>query len=180
MKTKKRMGRPPKSSYPKTKKSPPRRGHLYPKKAEAKRRDWAEASPEKRAEWAVALKEATQRRVESQNPTNWRTGIPNGMRREEAEAEWRFAGMYAKEVVKIMVDEKLVPDDPKVTKAFEAAVQVLESPMTQTVKLQAARLILDFLKAKPVAKSEITVQKAEDWLAQVTADHIARTEGNGQ
>jgi ketopantoate hydroxymethyltransferase len=98
------------------------------------------------------------------------------MRRDEAEAEWAFARMYAKEVTKIMVDEKMLPEDPKVEKAFTAAVEVLESPMSQAIKLQAARLILDFCKAKPVAKSEVTVKSAEDWLAQVTADHLTKTE----
>jgi hypothetical protein len=167
----KKRGRPRK---PKPTRSPPRRGHKSPERAEAKRREWANASPEKRAAWAAAIAESTRRRAESQDPSNWRTGIPHAMRRDEAEAEWAFARMYAKEVTKIMVDEKLIPEDPKVEKAFTAAVEVLESPMSQAVKLQAARLILDFCKAKPVAKSEVTVKSAEDWLAQVTADHIKK------
>jgi hypothetical protein len=167
----KKRGRPRK---PKPTRSPPRRGHKRPKMAETQRAKWAEASPEKRAAWAAAIAESTRRRAESQDPSNWRTGIPHAMRRDEAEAEWAFARMYAKEVTKIMVDEKLIPEDPKVEKAFTAAVEVLESPMSQAVKLQAARLILDFCKAKPVAKSEVTVKSAEDWLAQVTADHIKK------
>ena len=101
-----------------------------------------------------------------------RLGTPDGMRSDEAAHEWRFARMYAKEVTKIMVDKGQLEDDPRVTKAFSAAVEVLESPMSQREKLAAARLILDFLKAKPVSKSEVTVQKAEDWLTAVTADAL--------
>lgn len=100
-----------------------------------------------------------------------RTGIPTGMRRDEADREWYFARMYAKEVTRIMVDKEIIPDDERVTKAFSSAVEVLESPMNQGVKLQAARLILDFLKSKPVSKSEVSVSNAEDWLAQVIADN---------
>jgi hypothetical protein len=165
-------GRPRK---PKPTRSPPRRDANSPQAA-TRRRLWAEASPEKRAAWTAAIAESTRRRAESQDPSNWRTGIPHAMRRDEAEAEWAFARMYAKEVTKIMVDEKMLPEDPKVEKAFTAAVEVLESPMSQAIKLQAARLILDFCKAKPVAKSEVTVKSAEDWLAQVTADHLTKTE----
>jgi hypothetical protein len=170
----KKRGRPRK---PKPTRSPPRRNANSPH-AEARRKLWAEASPEKRAAWVDAIAKSTRRRAESQDPSNWRTGIPHAMRRDEAEAEWAFARMYAKEVTKIMVDEKMLPEDPKVEKAFTAAVEVLESPMSQAIKLQAARLILDFCKAKPVAKSEVTVKSAEDWLAQVTADHVKKTEGN--
>jgi activator of HSP90 ATPase len=107
-------------------------------------------------------------------PRRNRYGIPDGMRREEADLEWKFASMYAKEVIKIMVDEKIIEDDPKVKAAFQAATEVLMSPHNQGIKLQAARLILDFCKAKPVAKSEITVQKAEDWLMSVTADALRK------
>lgn len=105
-----------------------------------------------------------------------RRNIPSGMRKEEAEREWAFARMYAKEVAKIMVETGHIEDDPKVVAAFTSAMEVLESPMSQGIKLQAARLILDFCKAKPVAKSEITVQKAEDWLAAVTADALTKKE----
>lgn len=130
-------------------------------------RKWAD--PEYRARVAAGQAKANKRKQE--NPkANWRYGIPDGMRREEAEAEWAFARMYAKEVTKIMIEKEQIPDDPKVTKAFEAAVEVLESPMSQAIKLQAARLLLDFLKAKPAQKNEVTVKNAEDWLAQVIND----------
>jgi hypothetical protein len=105
-----------------------------------------------------------------------RLNCPGGMPKWEAENEWNFARMYAKEVTKLMVDKGQIEDDPKVTKAFQTAMEVLEGPMNTRDKLAAARLILDFLKAKPVSKSEVTVQKAEDWLAQVTADAVRSDE----
>lgn len=154
------------------KKSPPRRGHRYPSVAEAKRKQWED--PEWRAMMVDKLREVNAKRKLDQS--NYRYGIPDGMRRPEAEAEWNFARMYAKEVTRIMSEENLLPEDPKVEQAFTAAVEVLTAPNNQTVKLQAARLILDFCKAKPVAKSEVTVKSAEDWLAQVTADHIKKEE----
>jgi hypothetical protein len=148
------------------KKSPPRRGFDLVK-AEARRRCWQD--PEKRERMLKGIREANAKRKAEGRYS--RFGIPDGMRKWESDIEWNFARMYAKEVTKIMVDNGTI-EDPKVEEAFKAAVEVLHSPMTQTIKLQAARLILDFCKAKPVQKSEVTVATAEDWLKQVTADAI--------
>jgi hypothetical protein len=153
-------------------KAPPRYKTGTPRSEESKRR-WRD--PEYRAKMAERMKEVGEKR--RGKITSFRTGIPNGMRREEAEYEWSYARFYANRVVKIMKEEGIIEEDPKVEKAFTAAVEVLESPMSQAVKLQAARLILDFCKAKPVAKSEITVQRAEDWLQSVTSDYYERTQG---
>jgi hypothetical protein len=149
------------------KKSPPRRG-FDPVKVERKRQDWLD--PVKRANMLKGIREANAKR-KAEGRYHPRLGVPEGMRKWEADLEWNFARMYAKEVTKIMVDNGTI-EDPKVEQAFKAAVEVLHSPMSQTIKLQAARLILDFCKAKPVQKSEVTVATAEDWLQQVTADAI--------
>lgn len=163
----KKIGRPRK---PKPTRAPPRnQGTGRPDVLAAVRAD-----PVRRAQWIARTTKYNQNRPHEAT----RFGIPHGMRRPEAENEWRFARMYAKEVTRIMVEEQKIPEDPKVEAAFSAAVEVLQSPMNQGIKLQAARLILDFLKAKPVAKSEVTVKNAEDWLAEVTADHVKKTEGD--
>lgn len=147
----------------------------YKGKSEAQKKKWQ--NPEWREKMLKVLKEVGERR--RGKITSFRTGVPSGMRRAEAEVEWYFARMYAKEVIRIMKAEGILSpnEDEKAEQALTAAIEVLQSPMSQSVKLQAARLILDFTKAKPAAKSEITVQKAEDWLAAVTQDHIAKTEG---
>lgn len=134
------------------------------KRSEHSKRLWAD--PEIRAKMLDA------RRNKRGNTSRY--GIPHGMRREEAEAEWAWASFYANKVTRIMKEEGIIEDDPKVEKAFSAAVEVLESPMSQSIKLQAARLLLDFCKAKPVAKQEITVARAEDWLSSVTQDYYQK------
>jgi hypothetical protein len=178
-KYKRPRGRPPKGINPRTgnKLPPPRSRNPYgnPNLGAIVSAIWND--PEKRAEFMQKRQEGQERRTENIWKKLVRYGIPHGMRRPEAANEWAFARMYAKEVTRIMKEEDLLPEDPKVEKAFTAAVEVLESPMSQTIKLQAARLILDFCKAKPVAKSEVTVKSAEDWLQQVTADHLAKVEG---
>lgn len=132
--------------------------------SEASKARWAD--PEIRAKMLDGLR--------NKRGNTARYGIPDGMRREEAEAEWAWASFYASRVTRIMKEQGIIEEDPKVEKAFTAAVEVLESPMSQNVKLQAARLILDFTKAKPASKAEITVAKAEDWLQSVTKDYYTK------
>lgn len=54
--------------------------------------------------------------------------------------------------------------------ALEGALTVLRAPASQSTKLSAAKLILEFTKSKPVAKSEVSVNKAEEWLASLAHD----------
>ena len=54
--------------------------------------------------------------------------------------------------------------------ALTGALTVLRSPNTQQTKLAAAKLILEFTRSKPVAKSEVSVNKAEEWLASIAND----------
>lgn len=56
--------------------------------------------------------------------------------------------------------------------ALEGALTVLREPSTQATKLSAAKLILEFTKSKPVAKSEVSVNKAEEWLASLAHDDL--------
>jgi hypothetical protein len=54
--------------------------------------------------------------------------------------------------------------------ALEGALLVMRAPNTQQTKLAAAKLILEFTRSKPVAKSEVSVNKAEEWLASLAHD----------
>lgn len=54
--------------------------------------------------------------------------------------------------------------------ALQGALTVLRAPASQSTKLSAAKLILEFTKTKPVAKSEVSVNKAEEWLASLAHD----------
>ena len=45
-------------------------------------------------------------------------------------------------------------------------------------RLAAARLVLDFTKQKPVAKSEVSIGKAEEFLSSLLEDDGQETTGN--
>lgn len=55
-------------------------------------------------------------------------------------------------------------EDDAAREALTGALEVLRTPVNQQTKLAAARLLLDFTKAKPASKSEVTVNAAEAWL----------------
>ncbi len=48
--------------------------------------------------------------------------------------------------------------------ALETSLTVMRGPVSAGDKLKAARQVLDFTMAKPVSKSEVTVNSAEEWL----------------
>lgn len=125
-------------------------------------------------EWREALLAKRQIAItKARAEGRWRTrfGIFDGYTREECAEIWALARTRAEKVITKMREDGTITeqDDPRVVKAFQAAVEVMDTPANQGLKLQAARLIMDFLKAKPTSKQEVTVKSAEDWLDAVTA-----------
>ena len=96
-------------------------------------------------------------------------GVPDGFTKHEIEPIRAKAKKEAKEVVKIMSDKYDIHDDYS-REALETAVEVMRVQGETRERLSAARLILDFTKSKPVAKSEVSVSKAEDFLATLLAE----------
>jgi hypothetical protein len=100
-----------------------------------------------------------------------RFGVPDGMRKKQAEQLNQVAAESAKET---MADLKkagvLNGEDPRSEEALEAAIKVMRKPGDKKVQLAAARLVLDFTKSKPATKTEMTVNKAEEWLKAITED----------
>ena len=55
-------------------------------------------------------------------------------------------------------------EDEYALEALRTAVEIMREPGQNRDRLTAARMVLDFTKTKPAAKSEITVGKAEAYL----------------
>lgn len=105
----------------------------------------------------------------------YRRGVFDGHTKATAEPIWHQAREEAKVIMKHLKDNGMVdiPTD-KYTgyaeEALEAAITVVRTPTNEQQRLAAARLVLDFTKSKPVAKNEVTVKTAEDWLSNVLED----------
>lgn len=78
----------------------------------------------------------------------------------------------AKRMVRIMEKKGFeIPENEFAREAIEAAVETMRmEAISPKDKLTAARLVLDFTKAKPAAQTELTVKRAEDFLAEIAKD----------
>lgn len=95
-----------------------------------------------------------------------REGEYQGIRRSK---QGYYKG-WAKRRAKIDMEniKKVIPDlDDMASEALFETLTVLRGPTSQQQKLAAAKLLLEYTKAKPVAKSEVTVNAAEAWLASI-------------
>ena len=95
-------------------------------------------------------------------------GVPDGFRREQIEPIRAKAKKEAEQVVKIMAEQYGIEDN-YAQEALQTAGGHACSGETRK-RLAAARLVLDFTKTKPVAKSEVTIGKAEEFLSSLLED----------
>ena len=96
-------------------------------------------------------------------------GHPWGLREKKLA---RLQKKAAKQVQKDMENiKKKLELDEVAEEAMTGALTVLRNPNSQQTKLAAAKLLLDFSKTKPVAKSEVSINAAEAWLASLADDN---------
>ncbi len=93
-------------------------------------------------------------------------GVPDGHTAETIKPIREKAKKDAKKVVKIM-SEKFNIEDQYQKEALETAVEVMRLDGQARERLAAARLVLDFTKSKPASKSDVSIHKAEDFLASL-------------
>jgi len=92
--------------------------------------------------------------------------VPDGHTAETIKPIREKAKKDAKKVVKIM-SEKFNIEDQYQKEALETAVEVMRLDGQARERLAAARLVLDFTKSKPASKSDVSIHKAEDFLASL-------------
>ena len=93
-------------------------------------------------------------------------GVPDGYRKETIEPLREQAKKDAEKVVKIMSKEYNIEDEYQ-KEALTTAVEVMRLVGETRERLAAARLVLDFTKSKPVSKSDVSISRAEDFLASL-------------
>lgn len=128
-----------------------------------------------RNEHTAALREA--------NPAKFnRAGVPDGMRRAQAEPLWARARKLADRFIQLMKETDQLPTLPMEaiavpeTDAAKAEVALREAfilavgPSDQKIKIQAINTVLNFTKSKPESRSKLTLNKAEDFLDAIASD----------
>lgn len=128
---------------------------------------WANMTPEERSEYSKRIA------ANKKKPSGGRLkGVPRSLTKKQYEARLAEQKPIVKRIMKKMADQGQLPDDPKAIEALETSMTVLRTEECTKTKLAAARLVLDFTKAKPSTKTEVTIKTAEDYL-----DEIADEEG---
>lgn len=124
---------------------------------------WMKDNPEKVAE------------IRKRTKYGRKQGQPDGFLAKDAAKLREKVKREAKIIVeKIAKDHNI--DDQYAKEALETVVEVMRMPGDTRSKLAAAKTLLEFTKQKPVAKSEVAVAKAEDFLAAVLAAEQGKTE----
>lgn len=126
------------------------------------------------------------------NPAKYsRTGVPDGMRRAQAEPLWARARELADRFINIMKEQGELPEDEvvllqdgedvtevrvpnsdtgKAEAALREAFVLAVGPSDQKIKIQAINTVLNFTKSKPESRSKLTLNKAEDFLDAIEND----------
>ena len=102
---------------------------------------------------------STKKRVNAGRPS----GTPDGYTKDTIAPIRTKAKLDAERIVKIMAEDNNI-DDIYAIEALKTAVQIMREPSQSRDRLTAARMVLDFTKTKPAAKSEVTIGKAEAFL----------------
>ena len=99
-----------------------------------------------------------------------RKGVPLHLNAAQFEARKAEQAPIVQRIIAKMKQNGDLPDDPRAVEAIETGVMVMRTQEDAKTKLAAARLVLDFLKARPTSKIEHTVRTAEDFLDEIAAD----------
>ena len=106
-------------------------------------------------------------------------GTPDGYTAISIAPIRKQAKLDAERIVKIMAQENEI-DDVYAIEALKAAVEIMREPGMNRDRLTAARMVLDFTKTKPAAKSEVTIGKAEQFLESLLVADTEEEQIDGQ
>lgn len=106
------------------------------------------------------------------------TGTRDGYTLEAITPIREQAKKDAERIVAKMAKENNI-DDEYALEALRTAVEIMREPAQNRDRLTAARMVLDFTKTKPAAKSEVTIGKAEAFLESLLdSDHEEEQDGS--
>lgn len=95
-------------------------------------------------------------------------GVPDGQRKKWLDPIREAAKDESKLIVeKLKAMEVFKPDNDVAEESFRTLVEIIRTPNNIDHKIKAASKLLEFTQKKPVAASEVTLNKAEAFLEAV-------------
>ena len=140
-------------------KKAPKKELTYPNRATPKENNYFTNLMKTEEGRALRKQWSTKKRKNGGRPQ----GTPDGYTLEMITPIRKQAKADAERIVAIMAKENDI-DDVYAIEALKAAVEIMREPGQNRDRLTAARMVLDFTKTKPAAKSEVTIGKAEAFL----------------
>ena len=105
-----------------------------------------------------------------------RLGVPDGMRRKEADEKREQANAKAAKDIENLKRAGIVnqapssSDEEYAEEALTATLQVMHGPHCDRLKLKAARQIIEWTKPRPAKKAKVSIRPSEEWLAALDDD----------
>lgn len=130
---------------------------------------WATMTPEERSAYSQKLVEA-RRAKGTPHAGGRKPGVPSTMSKAQWDALVERERPVVQKIIKKMKEKGQVPDDPRAEEALATSMIVMRTAQQERDRLAAARLVLDFTKAKPTARIEHTVKTAEDYLDELAEE----------
>jgi hypothetical protein len=129
-------------------------------------------TPEERSAHAKAMKA----KVKDYSNVGRKKGVPQRSNCYGHALAEKEASPEVKRIMKKMKNAGQLPDDPRAVQALETTLKILKAQDTDAkTKVAAARLLLDFTKAKPAAKVAIEFSP-EDFLDEIAAEEFGDEE----
>jgi hypothetical protein len=125
-------------------------------------------SPEERSAYAKALRAKSPPGFDKDSRR--KKGVPEALTSAQWAEHVATQTPIINRIIKKMSDKGILPDDPMAVEALKSGVTVLRTAQDDKTKLAAARLILEWTKAKPTSKVEHTIKSAEDILDEMAED----------
>jgi hypothetical protein len=82
---------------------------------------------------------------------------------------WRECRAQAVEGMRVLEEREGDPMHPYAREALEVIITIMRSALNEVIRLQAARLFLEFTAPRPRGNRRVTVETAERWLDLLTA-----------
>jgi hypothetical protein len=129
-----------------------------------------------RALWADPVYAAKKREQLKTMPRPGRPpGQPDGMRLTRFRKVKAKAAIKTQKVLAYMAkDTEFDPDNKIAHEAIKTCVEILNLPGAATVRMQAAKVLLEYTQRKPQTANEVTLKTAETWLDEIVADEEAK------
>lgn len=125
---------------------------------------WASMNEAERKEYSAKIRAARK------GPNNQIPGKPRALTNAQWAEVQTTARLDAKRIIQKMAEAGQLPEDKAAAEALEKAVVTLRASSAPKDVAALARLVLDFTKAKPAQKSEVTIRTHEDFLDELAGD----------